>query len=86
MTILVGTASWADKSLVDSGKFYPADVTSPEGAPAVLRLCARSAARVAEMSQAVPVVHALMSNNYEDQGQRNAKTLTALLGRARRLT
>jgi len=29
MTILVGTASWADKSLVDSG-FYPPDVTSPE--------------------------------------------------------
>jgi hypothetical protein len=25
MTILVGTASWADKSLVDSGKFYPPD-------------------------------------------------------------
>ena len=30
MTILVGTASWADKSLVDSCKFYPPDVTSPE--------------------------------------------------------
>jgi hypothetical protein len=30
MTILVGKASWADKSLVDSGKFYPPDVTSPE--------------------------------------------------------
>src|SRR6187200_1123213 len=30
MPILVGTASWADKSLVDSGKFYPPDVTSPE--------------------------------------------------------
>ena len=30
MTILVGTASWADKSLVDSAKFYPPDVTSPE--------------------------------------------------------
>ena len=30
MTILVGTASWPDKSLVDSGKFYPPDATSPE--------------------------------------------------------
>ena len=30
MTVLVGTASWADKSLVDSGKFYPPDVTTPE--------------------------------------------------------
>lgn len=26
--ILVGTASWADKSLVDSGKFYPPEVKS----------------------------------------------------------
>ena len=33
MTILVGTASWADKSLVDSGKFYPPDVTSPDARP-----------------------------------------------------
>ena len=23
MTILVGTASWTDKSLIESGKFYP---------------------------------------------------------------
>ena len=37
------------------------------------------AARVVELSQAVPVVHAVMNNNYENQGQRNAKTLTALL-------
>src|SRR5205823_5718229 len=28
--ILVGTASWADKPLIESGKFYPADVRSPE--------------------------------------------------------
>lgn len=37
------------------------------------------AARVSELSQAVEVVHAVMNNNYEDQGQRNAKTLAALL-------
>lgn len=30
MTILVGTASWADRSLIDSGKFYPPDANSPE--------------------------------------------------------
>src|SRR5262249_61582145 len=30
MTILVGTASWTDKSLIDSGKFYPRDATSAE--------------------------------------------------------
>jgi uncharacterized protein YecE (DUF72 family) len=40
---------------------------------------AEVAARVVELSQAVPVVHAVMNNNYEDQGQRNAKTLTKLL-------
>jgi uncharacterized protein YecE (DUF72 family) len=28
--ILVGTASWTDRSLVDSGRFYPQDVKTPE--------------------------------------------------------
>jgi len=28
--IYVGTASWTDKSLIDSGRFYPADATSAE--------------------------------------------------------
>ena len=43
------------------------------------------AARVVELSQAVPVVHAVMNNNYEDQGQRNAKTLATLLNAAQPL-
>ena len=43
---------------------------------------AEIAARVADLSQAVPMVHAVMNNNYEDQGQRNAKTLAALLAAA----
>jgi uncharacterized protein YecE (DUF72 family) len=30
MTILVGTSSWTDKSLIESGNFYPADVKTPE--------------------------------------------------------
>lgn len=30
MAIVVGTASWTDKTLIDSGKFYPADCRSPE--------------------------------------------------------
>ena len=30
MNVLVGTASWSDKSLVASKKFYPPDVTTPE--------------------------------------------------------
>src|SRR5262250_1099352 len=28
--ILVGTSSWTDKSLIDSGRFYPAGVSSAE--------------------------------------------------------
>jgi len=31
MTIWIGTASWADKSLVDTGRFYPPEVTTAEG-------------------------------------------------------
>jgi uncharacterized protein YecE (DUF72 family) len=30
MTILVGTASWTDKSLIESGKFYPPSAKDPE--------------------------------------------------------
>lgn len=30
MTTLVGTASWTDKSLIDCGRFYPADCKTPE--------------------------------------------------------
>jgi uncharacterized protein YecE (DUF72 family) len=29
-TILVGTSSWTDKSLIDCGRFYPQSVTTPE--------------------------------------------------------
>src|SRR5438105_9352302 len=28
--ILVGTSSWTDKSLIESGRFYPPDATTPE--------------------------------------------------------
>lgn len=28
--IKVGTASWTDRSLIESGRFYPADCTTPE--------------------------------------------------------
>lgn len=30
MTILVGTCSWSDKTLIESGNFYPQDVKTPE--------------------------------------------------------
>lgn len=29
-TILVGTASWTDKTLIESGRFYPAEAKTPE--------------------------------------------------------
>ena len=28
--ILTGTASWTDKSLIQCGRYYPADVKTPE--------------------------------------------------------
>ena len=28
--VLIGTSSWTDKSLIESGKFYPATATTPE--------------------------------------------------------
>jgi len=31
------------------------------------------------LSRAVPIVHAVLNNNYQDQGQRNARTLAQLL-------
>jgi len=30
MTIRIGTASWADRSLIDTGRFYPPDITMAE--------------------------------------------------------
>ena len=30
MTLLVGTASWTDKTLLESGRFYPESAKSPE--------------------------------------------------------
>ena len=31
VSIRIGTASWADKTLIDTGRFYPPDVTTAEG-------------------------------------------------------
>jgi uncharacterized protein YecE (DUF72 family) len=35
------------------------------------------------ISRQVPVTHVVLNNNYQDQGQRNAKTLMQLLHRER---
>ena len=37
------------------------------------------ARQVAELSKTVPMLHAVMNNNYQDQGPRNAKTLATLI-------
>ena len=37
------------------------------------------ARNIKKLSESVPVVHAVMNNNYQDQGQRNAKTLSQFL-------
>ena len=29
-TVKIGTASWTDRSLIESGKYYPADCKTPE--------------------------------------------------------
>jgi uncharacterized protein YecE (DUF72 family) len=37
------------------------------------------AGSIRRLSESVPVVHAVMNNNYQDQGQRNARTLAGFL-------
>ena len=67
-------ATWNRKGLKAASDRFNYDYTEKE--------LGEIAAHVAELSKAVPVVHAVMNNNYEDQGQRNAKTLSRLLTRA----
>ena len=38
MPVLVGTASWTDKTLIACGRFYPKDATQRRGAAALLRV------------------------------------------------
>jgi uncharacterized protein YecE (DUF72 family) len=63
--------TWNKKGLKAASDRFNYDYTDKE--------LGEIAAQVAELSKAVPVVHAVMNNNYEDQGQSNAKTLTKLL-------
>ena len=63
--------TWSKKGLKAASDRFNYDYSEEE--------LAAIAPKVAELSKAVPVVHAVMNNNYEDQGQRNAKTLTKLL-------
>jgi len=63
--------TWSKKGLKAASDRFNYDYSEEE--------LATLAPKVAELSKAVSVVHAVMNNNYEDQGQRNAKTLTKLL-------
>ncbi len=63
--------TWARKGLKAASDRFNYDYSKEE--------LGEIADQVVGLSKAVPVVHAVMNNNYEDQGQRNAKTLTQLL-------
>jgi uncharacterized protein YecE (DUF72 family) len=93
MNILVGTASWTDKTLIECGRFYPKHCSTPE---ARLRHYAAHFPMVEIDSSyyAIPALSVsrnwvlrtppefIFNNNQEDQGQRNAKTLMSLLAEA----
>ncbi len=64
-------ATWNKKGLKAASDRFNCEYSEKE--------LAEIAPKVAELSKAVQTVHAVMNNNYEHQGQRNAKTLTRLL-------
>jgi uncharacterized protein YecE (DUF72 family) len=63
--------TWDKKGLKASSDRFNYDYSEPE--------LAEIAGSIAQLAQAVPITHAILNNNYEDQGQRNAKTLMRLL-------
>ena len=67
------TATWEKKGLAASSDRFNYDYPDEE--------LKEIAERIVMLSRAVPVVHAVLNNNYRTrgQGQRNARTLAALL-------
>jgi uncharacterized protein YecE (DUF72 family) len=65
------TATWEKKGLGASSDRFNYDYPDEE--------LQEIAERISVLSRAVPVVHAVLNNNYQDQGQRNARTLAAFL-------
>ena len=63
--------TWEKKGLKASSDRFNYDYSEEE-----LR---ELAAKVHALAAQVPTVHAIMNNNYQDQGQRNAKTLMSAL-------
>ncbi|WP_139558896.1 DUF72 domain-containing protein [Methylotetracoccus oryzae] len=68
--ILIGTASWTDKTLIDYGLF------NYRYAERKLRELADS---IRELSHQTGQVHVLFNNNFGDQAQRNAMELQGRL-------
>ena len=56
--ILIGTCSWSDKSLLESGRFYPPEAATPEG-------------RLRYYAQHFPIVE-VVSSYYAIPAQRTA--------------
>ena len=65
------TATWEKKGLGASSDRFNYDYPDEE--------LKEIAERITVLSRGVPVVHAVLNNNYQDQGQRNARTLAAFL-------
>ena len=63
--------TWAKKGLTTSSQRFNYDYSEAE--------LAEIAQTVATLARKVPVTHVVLNNNHEDQGQRNARTLTGLL-------
>jgi uncharacterized protein YecE (DUF72 family) len=63
--------TWEKKGLRASSDRFNYDYTDEE--------LEELAGKIKELSKRVPVVQAVMNNNYQDQGQRNAKTLAGFL-------
>jgi uncharacterized protein YecE (DUF72 family) len=65
------TTTWETKGLAASSDRFNYDY--PDGELKEI------AEHIKALSRAVPVVHAILNNNYQDQGQRNARTLAEFL-------
>ncbi len=64
--------TWNQKGLTSSAERFNYDYSDEELSEVAKKIRA-------ELAQAL-TTHVVMNNNFEDQGQRNARTLTALLG------
>jgi uncharacterized protein YecE (DUF72 family) len=65
------TETWEKKGLAASSDRFNYDYSDAE--------LEEIAGKIKVLAKAVPVVHAVLNNNYQDQGQRNAKTLADCL-------